>query len=79
MGGRSPVCSDGVLVLRDREDIAADRPTSALDRAGEARGVPIATGRKETIARHTAIARAVTRKDPHYVLPDEELERFGRG
>ncbi len=36
-------------------------------------------GAKETIGRRTVLARAVTRKDPHYVLPDEDLERYDRG
>ena len=31
-----------------------------------------------TIVRHTVLARAVTRKDPHYVLPDEDLGRYDR-
>lgn len=33
----------------------------------------------ERIVRHTVLARAVTRKDMRYVLPDEELERYDRG
>ena len=35
--------------------------------------------RTEKIARHTVLARAVSRKDPHYVLPDEELGRYDGG
>lgn len=64
------------------EVVKISKPTAQQVRsigAGEARGVPIPTGRKETIARHTVIARPATRKDPHYVLPDEDLERFDRG
>lgn len=38
-------------------------------------GVPQPT---ETIVRHTILARAVTRKDSHYVLPDADLERYDR-
>jgi tRNA (mo5U34)-methyltransferase len=34
--------------------------------------------RREKIVRHTVIARAVSRKDPHYVLPDEDLETYDR-
>ena len=36
-------------------------------------------GAKETIGRRTIIARAVARRDPHYVLPDEELAAYDRG
>jgi tRNA (mo5U34)-methyltransferase len=46
-----------------------------LVRAAEGPG----RSRKERIVRHTVLARAVTRKDPRYVLPDEDLERFDRG
>jgi tRNA (mo5U34)-methyltransferase len=39
--------------------------------------VPVAS-RTEKIVRHTVLARAVTRRDPYYVLPDEDLERYHR-
>ncbi len=42
-------------------------------------GKPAARRRTEKIVRHTVLARAVTRKDPHYVLPDEDLEGYDRG
>lgn len=35
--------------------------------------------RRERIVRHTVVARAVTKKDPNYVLPDEDLGRYDRG
>jgi tRNA (mo5U34)-methyltransferase len=47
--------------------------------AAEAPGRRPVAGRTEKIVRHTVLARAVTRKDPYCVLPDEDLERFDRG
>jgi tRNA (mo5U34)-methyltransferase len=44
--------------------------------AQEAR--PSAAARSETIVRHTILARAVNRKDQHYVLPDEDLQKYDR-
>lgn len=42
----------------------------------ELRSMGAAGGRKERIGRCTLLVRAVTRRDPHYVLPDEDLARY---
>jgi tRNA (mo5U34)-methyltransferase len=49
------------------------RPIGAAE--GPGRRPPTRT---EKIVRHTVLARAVTRKDRRYVLPDEELARYDR-
>jgi tRNA (mo5U34)-methyltransferase len=46
---------------------------------GGARRPRFSRPKQERIVRHTVLARAVTRRDPRYVLPDEELERYDRG
>jgi tRNA (mo5U34)-methyltransferase len=68
-------CSYFEVVRVSKPNAQEVRPIAARD----ARGTPVATGRKETIVRHTVIARAVTRRDPHYLLADEDLQEFDRG
>jgi len=40
---------------------------------------PALPEKRSTLARRTVLARAVTRRDWRYVLPDEDLEEFDRG
>ena len=53
----------------------------AVGRVSEAalQEVRSVAGKTEKVGRRTILARAVTRKDGHYVLPDEELEGYDRG
>jgi hypothetical protein len=65
------------------EVMSVSEPSARTPRpigAGEAPGGgPKNTVGAETIARRTVLARAVTRKDWRYVLPDEDLAKFDRG
>lgn len=61
------------------EVVSLSEPTAPETRSVAAEGTGRRPSRrKEKVARHTILARAVERRDAHYVLPDEDLDRFDR-